>query len=72
MEPSQTGGAALQARGYDRAMEPVKYEQPTITDYGDLAEVTANNAVPQFVDVPQGTPIGPDPVVGSDPYPQMS
>ena len=53
-------------------MEPMRYEQPTVTDYGDLAEMTANNAIPQFVDVPQGTPIGTDPVVGSDPFPQMS
>lgn len=53
-------------------MEKDGYEQPTVRDYGDLAELTANNAVPQFVDVPQGTPIGPDPVVGSDPFPQMS
>jgi hypothetical protein len=56
----------------EAGMEPVKYEQPTVTDYGDLAELTANNAIPQFVDVPQGTPIGPDPVVGDDPFPQMS
>ena len=53
-------------------MERTTYEQPTVTDYGDLAELTANNAIPQFVDVPQGTPIGPDPVVGDDPFPQMS
>jgi hypothetical protein len=48
------------------------YEQPTVTDYGDLAELTANNAFPAFVDVPQGTPVGHGPVVGSEPYPQMS
>jgi len=53
-------------------MEPVKYEQPTVTDYGNLAELTANNAIPAFVDVPQGTPIGTDPVVGNDPFPEMS
>lgn len=53
-------------------MERTRYEQPTVTDYGNLAEMTANNAIPQFVDVPQGTPIGTDPVVGSDPFPQMS
>ena len=53
-------------------MERVKYEQPALTDYGSLAELTANNAIPAFVDVPQGTPVGTDPVVGSDPDPQMS
>ena len=53
-------------------MEPVKYEQPVVTDYGSLAELTANNAIPAFVDVPQGTPIGTDPVVGNDPFPEMS
>jgi hypothetical protein len=53
-------------------MQEKKYEEPTITDYGDLQEITANNAVPQFVDVPQGTPISDGPIVGSDPFPQMS
>jgi hypothetical protein len=53
-------------------MEPVRYEQPKISDLGDLAELTANNAIPQFVDVPQGTPVGTEPVVGNDPFPQMS
>jgi hypothetical protein len=56
----------------EAGMEPVRYEQPTLTDYGDLAEVTANNAFPEFVDVPQGTPATPGPIVGDDPYPQMS
>ena len=53
-------------------MEQVKYEPPTVTDHGTLAEVTANNAIPQFVDVPQGTPITPGPIVGNDPFPEMS
>jgi len=53
-------------------METVRYERPSVTDHGDLQEITANNMIPQFVDVPQGTPIGMDPVVGSDPFPQMS
>ena len=43
-----------------------------MTDYGDLAEITANNAVPAFVDVPQGTPAVPGPIVGDDPFPEMS
>ena len=53
-------------------MERARYEQPTVTDYGNLAELTANNAVPAFVDVPQGTPISDGPVVGNDPFPEMS
>jgi hypothetical protein len=53
-------------------MHEPKYETPTVTDYGDLEEITANNAIPQFVDVPQGTPISADPIVGSDPFPEMS
>lgn len=48
------------------------YEQPTVADYGDLTELTANNAVPAFVDVPQGTPVSQGPVVGDEPFPQMS
>jgi hypothetical protein len=49
------------------------YETPVVKDYGDLQEITANNAIPMFVDVPQGTPInGIDPVVGDDPFPEMS
>ena len=50
-----------------------KYEAPSVTDYGDLEELTANNNIPAFVDVPQGTPAtGQGPIVGSDPYPDMS
>jgi hypothetical protein len=48
------------------------YETPSVTDYGTLEDVTANNAVPMFVDVPQGTQVGTDPIVGSDPFPEMS
>ena len=57
-----------EARGLDTPI----YESPTVTDYGDLQELTANNAIPQFVDVPQGTPVGTDPIVGNDPFPEMS
>ena len=53
-------------------MSKEKYESPTVTDYGDLQEITANNAVPQFVDVPQGTPVCSGPIVGDDPFPEMS
>ena len=53
-------------------MHESKYEAPTVTDYGDLEEITANNAIPQFVDVPQGTPFIAGPIVGSDPFPEMS
>jgi hypothetical protein len=53
-------------------MHEPTYETPTVIDYGDLEEITANNAIPQFVDVPQGTPITPGPIVGSDPFPEMS
>ncbi len=45
------------------------YESPSVTDYGDLSELTANNNIPQFVDVPQGTPVDQGPIVGSDPFP---
>jgi hypothetical protein len=37
-----------------------KYESPSVTDYGDLTELTANNSTPVFVDVPQGTTIALD------------
>ena len=46
-----------------------KYEAPTVSDYGDLQDLTASNRDPVFVDVPEGTPIiGGDigGVVGSD------
>jgi hypothetical protein len=43
------------------------YERPSITDYGRLRDLTANDNAPQFVDVPQGTPVGSGPIVGSDP-----
>ena len=53
-------------------MHEPTYETPVVTDYGDLEEITANNAIPQFSDVPQGTPISEGPIVGSDPFPEMS
>jgi hypothetical protein len=34
-----------------------EYETPSVSDYGELRELTASNNVPAFVDVPQGTPI---------------
>jgi len=36
------------------------YEAPSVTDYGDLQELTANNGGPTLVDVPQGTTIALD------------
>ena len=36
-----------------------KYETPTLSDYGDLQDLTASNNVPAFVDVPEGTPVDP-------------
>jgi hypothetical protein len=53
-------------------MHTPKYEAPTVVDYGDLEEITANNAIPAFVDVPQGTAISDGPIVGDEPFPQMS
>lgn len=44
----------------------MNYESPCITDYGDLRELTANNNIPQFVDVPQGTPVPGNQIVGDD------
>lgn len=45
----------------------LKYESPSLIDYGRLQDLTANNGNPVFVDVPQGTPIVPgDPIVGDD------
>lgn len=43
------------------------YEPPTVTDYGRLRDLTANDGVPVFVDVPQGTPVMGNTIVGSDP-----
>jgi len=57
---------------WEAGVQTPSYESPSITDYGDLQEITANNAVPAFVDVPQGTPVGTDPIVGDDPFPEMS
>jgi hypothetical protein len=42
-----------------------EYETPTVSDYGELQELTASNNIPAFVDVPQGTIIG-DPGNPSD------
>ena len=53
-------------------MADKSYEAPSVTDYGDLTEITANNAIPVFVDVPQGSPAGPGPIVGDEPFPEMS
>ena len=36
-----------------------EYETPTVSDYGDLQDLTASDNVPAFVDVPQGTPVDP-------------
>lgn len=43
-----------------------EYETPAVTDYGTLSDITANDGVPQVVDVPQGTPVGTGNIVGSD------
>ncbi len=43
------------------------YDAPTIVDYGRLRDLTQNDNTPAFVDVPQGTPIGQGPIIGSDP-----
>jgi hypothetical protein len=52
-----------------------QYQSPTVTDYGDLSELTASNNIPAFVDVPIGTPVDPtDPsngIVGNN-LPDMS
>jgi hypothetical protein len=43
------------------------YEPPTVTDYGRLRDLTENDGIPVFVDVPQGTPVMGNTIVGSDP-----
>jgi len=49
------------------------YETPIVKDYGDLQELTANNQIVAFVDVPQGTPVtNPIDVVGDEADPGMS
>ena len=54
-------------------MQDKGYETPQVSDYGRLQELTANNAEPVFVDVPQGTPIGSVPtIVGDEPFPPAS
>lgn len=42
------------------------YEPPAITDYGRLRDLTENDGIPVFVDVPQGTPVMGNTIVGSD------
>jgi len=49
-----------------------EYESPRMDDYGQLKDITANDGDPVFVDVPQGTPVLGQPIVGSDPNPPMS
>jgi hypothetical protein len=51
----------------DKQNETRGYDAPTIVDYGNLRDLTQNDNVPSFVDVPQGTPVGQGPIVGSDP-----
>jgi len=53
-------------------MKTPDYEKPRVEDYGDLTEITANNAIPMFVDVPQGTPVTGAPITGDEPFPEMS
>ena len=50
----------------------LKYEEPVVTDHGDLQEITTNNAIPRFVGVPQGPQVGTDPSVGEEPFPEWS
>ena len=52
--------------------EQREYEQPTITDYGRLRDLTENDGTPVVVDVPQGTPVTAGPIVGSDAFPGAS
>ena len=70
--PFRSLGESKHAYWEAKGLHTPSYESPTVTDYGDLQEITANNAVPAFVDVPQGTPVGTDPIVGDDPFPEMS
>jgi hypothetical protein len=53
-------------------MQNKSYETPQVVDYGDLTALTANNENPVFVDVPQGTPIADGPIIGDNPFPDMS
>lgn len=48
-----------------------EYSAPVVRSMGSVRELTANDGVPRFVDVPQGTPVGGT-IVGSDPNPSMS
>ena len=45
------------------------YETPVVQDLGTVQELTANDGIPVFVDVPQGTPVLGNTIVGSDPDP---
>lgn len=43
----------------DMNQTPVEYDKPSIADYGELKDLTATNGT-AFVDVPLGTPAGPN------------
>lgn len=45
------------------------YGAPQVKDLGTVQELTANDGLPIFVDVPQGTPVLGNTIVGSDPNP---
>jgi hypothetical protein len=38
---------------------PLDYAKPTVSDYGDLQELTATNTTGNSTDVPFGTPVPP-------------
>jgi hypothetical protein len=44
----------------DKRTEPIEYEEPKVTDYGDLTELTAGAADGNFLDknFPVNTPAG--------------
>lgn len=46
-----------------------EYKQPKVRDLGSVQAMTANDGIPVFVDVPQGTPVLGNTIVGSDPSP---
>lgn len=46
-----------------------EYTQPIVKDLGSVHAMTANDGNPVFVDVPQGTPVLGQPIVGSNPTP---
>lgn len=43
------------------------YKAPTVKDLGTVQELTASDGNPVFVDVPQGTPVLGQPIVGTNP-----